>query len=264
MRQNILGASSRRDINTNVPDVARPATVTVAASAAEKVFRLIQGVSNMLIPNFVSIMATKRFYSNKAKPGWRENPQFVSREKIPAGEKQKDFQKRYYSWGYRIDLEPIEYEANGTPVRNRWQETGFASRKAAENAASLLKLAEKDEKYSIKKTVFPGISEILQAGANRFVSKKERARSVKIFNRWLKLLGKNIRINELKNRAFETLRRRPQRRNNRRQYQPRNEYHRFCAARSASRFSRPRRLDLPAHPAPESQTLAPRTPHLAR
>lgn len=143
-------------------------------------------------------MAIKKFYSNKAKPGWRENPQFVPREKIPAGEKQKDVQKRYYSWGYRIDLEPVEYEADGTPIRNRQQETGFASRKAAENAASLLKLAEKDEKYSIKKTVFPCISEILQAGANRFVSKKERARSVKIFNRWLKLLDKNIRINELK------------------------------------------------------------------
>lgn len=143
-------------------------------------------------------MAVKRFYSNKAKPGWRENPQFVPPERIPAGKKQKEFQKKYYSWGYRVDFEPEEYEADGTPIRNRRQETGFATRKAAEDAANLLKLAEKDEKYSIKKTIFPGISEVLQAGLERLVSKKEHARAVTIFNRWLKLLEKNIRINELK------------------------------------------------------------------
>ena len=143
-------------------------------------------------------MAVKKFYSNKSKPGWRENPRFVPLENTPAGEKQKDFQKRYFSWGYRVDFEAIEYQADGTPIRNRRQETGFATRKAAEDAANLLKFAEKDEKYSIKKIVYPGISEILQAGLDRLVSKKEHARAVTIFNRWLELLEKNIRINELK------------------------------------------------------------------
>jgi len=143
-------------------------------------------------------MAIQKFYSNKAKPGWRENPQFVPPEKIPAGEKQKDSQKRYFSWGYRVDFETVEYEADGTPIRNRRQETGFATRKDAENAANLLKFAEKDEKYSIKKVIYPGISEILQARLDRFVSKKERVRAKTIFNRWLELLGINIRVNELK------------------------------------------------------------------
>jgi len=143
-------------------------------------------------------MAIQRFYSNKSKVGWRENPQFVPREKIPAGEKQKDCQKRYFSWGYRVDFETVEYEADDTPIQNRRQETGFATRKDAENAANRLKLAEKDEKYSIKKIVFPGIVEVLQVGLNRLVSKKEHARAKTIFNRWLKLLNGNIRINELK------------------------------------------------------------------
>ena len=62
-----------------------------------------------------------------------------------------------------MDFEAIEYEADGTAIRNRRQETGFASRKAAEDAANLLKFAEKDEKYSIKKIVYPGISKVLQA-----------------------------------------------------------------------------------------------------
>ena len=147
---------------------------------------------------FVAFMAIKKFYSNKAKPGWRENPNYVPPEKLPAGKKPKESQKRYFSWGFRIDLEPEEYDENGQPIRNRRQETGFPTRKAAENAANLLKLAEKDDKYSIKKIVYPGISEVLQAGLDRFVSKKERRRAKTIFNRWLKLLGKNIQVSELK------------------------------------------------------------------
>lgn len=138
----------------------------------------------------------KKFYSNKQKAGWRENPEYVP--KTARGEKQKEHQKKYYSWGYRIDLEPVEYRPDGKPKRNRPQEAGFATRRAAESAAARVKLGEKDERYRIDKTLYPSLSDVLQAALDRLASKKERVRAKTIFNRWLEILGRNIKINKLK------------------------------------------------------------------
>lgn len=143
-------------------------------------------------------MAVRKFYSNKPKPGWRENPSYKPLNKIPEGEEQEDCEKKYFSWGYRVDLEPVEYNKKGQLKRNRPTESGFASRRAAMDAVTRLKLGEKDEKYSIKKTIYPGVAEVLQAGINRLVSKKERSRAAKIFNLWLEILGKNLKLDELK------------------------------------------------------------------
>jgi integrase len=143
-------------------------------------------------------MAVKKFYSNKPKPGWKENPGYVPPDKIPKGENQKDNQKKYYSWGYRVDLEPVEYNKKGELKRNRPSEACFESRKAASDAVTRLKMGEKDAKYSIKKEVFPALADVLQAGVNRLVSKKERTRAATIFNRWIELIGKNIKIDELR------------------------------------------------------------------
>jgi integrase len=143
-------------------------------------------------------MAVKKFYSNKQKAGWKENPSHVLPEDLPKEEKQKDEQKKYYSWGYDIDLNPEEYDDEGNPKRNRRRESGFASRKDADTAAARLKYSEKGEKYNFKKIIYPAISDALQGYLNRLISKKERTRATTIFNRFLPLLETNIRLDELR------------------------------------------------------------------
>lgn len=143
-------------------------------------------------------MSVRKFFSNKAKTGWRENPSYIPIDKIPKDEKQKDSEKKYYSWGFDIDLEPVEYNEKGELKRNRLRESGFPSRKTAEDAAARHKFAEKDEKYAFKKTIYPGVAEVMQAGINRLISKKEKRRALTIFERWLSLLGRNIKLDELR------------------------------------------------------------------
>jgi integrase len=143
-------------------------------------------------------MSVRKFYTNKAKTGWKENPAYIPLDKIPKDEKQKEHERKFYSWGYDIDLEPNGYNKKGELKRNRLRESGFASRKAATDAAARQKFAEKDEKYSFKKTVYPRVAEVLQAGVNRLISKKEKRRALTIFNRWLGLLERNVRLDELK------------------------------------------------------------------
>lgn len=144
-------------------------------------------------------MATRKFYSNKAKAGWRDNPSHTPPERLSKGEKQKEHQKKYYSWGYDIDLETEEWDPEtGKPKRNRRREAGFESRGKADAAAARLKYSEKEEKYNLKKQPFPGIVEVLQKGLERLLSKKERVRAKTIFNRWLELLDCNLRIDELR------------------------------------------------------------------
>ncbi|MBS1797812.1 MAG: site-specific integrase [Acidobacteria bacterium] len=148
-------------------------------------------------------MAVKKFYSNKQKAGWKENPGSVPPEKIKPGEKQKDAEKKYYSWGYDIDLEPDSYDQNNEPIRNRRRESGFANRKDAETAAARLKFSEKAEKYNFKKQSFPTISQVLQAYLDRLISTKERTRAKTIFNRFLTLLESNVRLDELRTRHLK-------------------------------------------------------------
>src|SRR5262245_2144139 len=122
-------------------------------------------------------MSVRKFYSNKNKTGWKENPSYVPKDKIPNGEEQKDKQKKYYSWGYDIDLEPENFDENGNPLRNRRRESGFDTAKAAETAAARLKYSEKAEKYNFKKQVFPTLSQVLQASLDRLISTRERTRA---------------------------------------------------------------------------------------
>ena len=102
-------------------------------------------------------MAVKRFYSNKAKPGWRWD------EKA----------KKFSSWGYDIRFED----------GSRKRENGFASKQLAENAVARIRISEKEGKYDLTRREFPLLSEVLEKRIPRIESKKERIRAVTILNR---------------------------------------------------------------------------------
>ena len=65
-------------------------------------------------------MAVKKFYSTKAKAGWK----FDAKE------------NKFWSYGFDIDLE------NG----KRQRESGFGSKQLAENAVSRIKINQKEGK----------------------------------------------------------------------------------------------------------------------
>jgi integrase len=116
-------------------------------------------------------MAIKKFYSNKAKPGWRWD----------------DKAKKFTSWGYDIRFE------DGT----RKRENGFASKQLAENAVARIRISEKEGKYDLARREYPHVSEVLEKRIPRIESDKERIRAVTILNRWLEMLPPNLKINEL-------------------------------------------------------------------
>ena len=116
-------------------------------------------------------MAIKKFYSNKAKPGWRWN------EKT----------KKFSSWGYDVRFED----------GSRKRENGFASKQLAENAVSRIRISEKEGKYDLTRREFPLVSEVCKKRVPRIESKKERTRAITILKRWLALLPPNLKINEL-------------------------------------------------------------------
>ncbi len=66
-------------------------------------------------------MAIKKFYSTKAKAGWRSNG------------------KKFWSYGYDIYLESGK----------RKRESGFATKDLATSAAARIKLGEKNKKYEL-------------------------------------------------------------------------------------------------------------------
>jgi len=116
-------------------------------------------------------MAIKKFYSKKAKAGWR----------LDAG------REKFWSWGFDIRLE------NG----KRKRESGFASRQLAENAVARIRISEKEGKYDLRTRTFPLVSEVLEKRLLRIESKKERTRAAKIFERWLAMLPLKLKLNEL-------------------------------------------------------------------
>lgn len=116
-------------------------------------------------------MAIKRFYSNKAKPGWRWD------EKA----------KKFSSWGYDIRFED----------GSRKRENGFASKQLAENAVARIRISEKEGKYDLTRREFPLVVEVLEKRIPRIESKKERSRAAKILQRWLDMLPPNLKMNEL-------------------------------------------------------------------
>jgi integrase len=116
-------------------------------------------------------MAIKKFYSTKEKAGWRWD----------AGKKQ------FWSWGFDIRL------GNGS----RRRESGFASRQIAEQSVARIRISEKEGKYDLETRKFPFVTEVLEKRLERIESKKERVRAETIFHRWLSMLPKRLRFNEL-------------------------------------------------------------------
>ena len=116
-------------------------------------------------------MAIKKFYSNKAKAGWRWD----------------DKAKKFSSWGYDVRFED----------GSRKRENGFASKQLAENAVARIRISEKEGKYDLTRREFPLVLDVCQKGLARIESKKERTRAVTILNRWLAMLPPNLKINEL-------------------------------------------------------------------
>lgn len=140
-------------------------------------------------------MAVKKFYSNKKKAGWKENPGWVAPDKLKKDEKQKDSQKKYFSWGFDIDLEPVEFDADGAAKRNRKRESGFETERLAEAASARLRLAEKNERYELndRRTAprYPLLGEFFQRRINAIPERQERIRAVRVLQLLLDVLDEN-------------------------------------------------------------------------
>ena len=116
-------------------------------------------------------MAVKKFYSTKAKVGWRFDASC----------------NKFWSYGFDIRLE------NG----KRKRESGFASRQLAENAVARIRISQKENKYDLQTRKFPLVSEVLQKHAERIEDEKPKKRAVVVFNLWLSLLPASLRFNEI-------------------------------------------------------------------
>lgn len=116
-------------------------------------------------------MAIKKFYSTKAKAGW----------KFDAAK------KKFWSYGFDIYLE------NG----KRKRESGFGTKQLAENAVARIKIGEKEKTYKLQTRTFPLVSEVLEKRLQRIESEKEKVRANTIFNRWLSLIPSRLRFDEL-------------------------------------------------------------------
>lgn len=132
-------------------------------------------------------MAIKKFYNNKAKAGWRANPNYKPRGAGKNPAKQSDDEKKFWSWGYDIRREN----------RKRRRDAGFGSKQLAENAVSRIRINEKEGKYDLRMREFPLVSEVLEKHKLRIEGKKEKGRATVIFNLWLSLLPPNLRFNEI-------------------------------------------------------------------
>lgn len=150
-------------------------------------------------------MATKKFYSNKKKTGWRENPGWTPPDKLKKDEKQKESQKKYYSWGYDVDLEPVEFHPDGAPKRHRRRDAGFANEKHADAAAARLRLAEKDERYELSDrraaSPYPMLPVFFQKRIDAIKERQERVRAARVLQLLLDALEENdcpgLRLDQL-------------------------------------------------------------------
>jgi integrase len=116
-------------------------------------------------------MAIKKFYSTKAKAGWK----FDAR------------QNKFWSYGFDIYLE------NG----KRKRESGFATRQLAENAVARIKIGEKEKTYKLETRKFPHLSEVLDARLLRIENRRERIRATRIFKTWRVELNEDFPVSEL-------------------------------------------------------------------
>lgn len=116
-------------------------------------------------------MAVRKFYSTKAKAGWR----FDAR------------QNKFWSYGFDI------YLSDG----KRKRESGFGSKQLAENAVARIKISEKENTYNLQIRKFPLLSEVLERRLLRIENRRERIRATRVFRVWRDELGEDFRINEL-------------------------------------------------------------------
>ncbi|MCU1289254.1 MAG: hypothetical protein JWN60_1483 [Acidobacteria bacterium] len=121
-------------------------------------------------------MAIKKFYSTKAKAGWRFDAA----------------KKEYWSYGYDIRL------SDG----KRKRESGFATKELATSAAARIKLGEKNKKYELTDaSAFPTCAELFQKRIDHTTERGEKVRSQRVLQMILDLLSERglngLRINEL-------------------------------------------------------------------
>lgn len=114
-------------------------------------------------------MAIKKFYSTKAKAGWRFDG------------------KRFWSYGFDIYLESGK----------RKRDSGFGTKQLAENAVARIKLGEKEKTYKLETRKFPLLSEVLDKAVERIEDVKAKKRAVVVFNLWLSLLPAHLRFNDI-------------------------------------------------------------------
>ncbi len=132
-------------------------------------------------------MAIKKFYSNKAKAGWRANPNYKPRGTGKNPAKQSDDEKKFWSWGFDVWLEN----------EKRKRENGFASKQLAENAVSRIRINEKEGKYHLQTRSFPKVTDVCEKRLQRIENARERVRATRVFRVWLGLLLPNLKIKKL-------------------------------------------------------------------
>lgn len=121
-------------------------------------------------------MAIKKFYSTKAKAGWRWDRK----------------ENKFWSYGFDIYLQSGK----------RKRESGFATRQLAESAVARIKLSEKEKTYHLQTREFPLLSEVFEKRLLRIEDKKERVRAETNFNSFLSLIPARLRFDEIETRHF--------------------------------------------------------------
>ncbi len=119
-------------------------------------------------------MAIRKFYSTKAKAGWRFDG------------------KKFWSYGFDIYLESGK----------RRRESGFATKDLATSAAARIRLGEKNRKYElVDYRAFPTVAELFQKRIDNTTERGEKVRSKRVLQTILDLLNANdlsgLQINEL-------------------------------------------------------------------
>ena len=115
-------------------------------------------------------MAVKKFYSTKAKAGWKFDG------------------KKFWSYGYDIYLESGK----------RKRESGFGTKDLASAAAARIKLGEKNKKFElVDLSKFPTCAELFQKRIQNVPLQGEKSRSRRVLQAILDTLPADLRINDL-------------------------------------------------------------------
>lgn len=125
-------------------------------------------------------MSVKKFYSNKAKPGWRWDER----------------KKQYASWGYEF----WEKDASKKYGRRRVTEHGFATRELADRALARIKIDEKRRKHGFVEPPETRIKlfDLCQRRLETIENEKEQIRAHTVLQRWLDLLPDNLSLSDVK------------------------------------------------------------------